>query len=81
MDNNIQIAKYYKLVSAKFTIAKYLTLSDKLLLMQYSIRNVRCVGTVKSNDRTLSNRFSIFITCVFEYVSSVIYTNSPTSGG
>jgi len=67
--------------SLKLTIAKNLILSDKLLLIQYSIRNVTCVGTVKSNDKTLNIKFSIFITCVFEYVSSVIYTNSPTSGG
>lgn len=62
------------------TIAKNLILSDKLLLIQYTMRNVRGVGTLKSKAKTLSIKFSIRNTCFFEYVSSVINTNSPTSG-
>lgn len=68
--------KYYIL-----TIAKNLIFSERLLLIQNSIRKVRGVGTVRSKDRTLNIKCSIRNTCFFGYVSSVIYTNSPTSGG
>lgn len=64
-----------------FTIAKNLTFSERLLPIQYSVRKVSGVGTVKSNDKTLKIKCSMRSTCFFVYVSSVMYTNSPTSGG
>lgn len=63
------------------TIAKNCTFSERLLLIQYSIKKARGVGTVRSNDSTLKIKCSILKTCFFVYVSSVMYTNSPTSGG
>jgi hypothetical protein len=63
------------------TMARYIVVSGRLLedvklVMKHSI-----VGTDRSNARTFRIRCSIRNTCLFVYVSSVMYTNSPTSGG
>ena len=63
------------------TMAKNFIFSERLLLIQYSIRNMSGVGTVRSKDKTLKIKCSMRSTCFLVYVSSVIYTNSPTSGG
>jgi hypothetical protein len=62
-------------------MARNIVVSERSLETEKLVMKLSVVGTERSNARTLRIRCSIRSTCFFVYVSSVMYTNSPTSGG
>jgi len=63
------------------TIARNIVVSGRSVEAEKLVMKLSVVGTDRSNASTLRIRCSIRNTCFFVYVSSVMYTNSPTSGG
>jgi hypothetical protein len=62
-------------------MARNIVVSGRSAEAEKLVMKLNVVGTERSNASTLRIRCSIRNTCFFVYVSSVMYTNSPTSGG